>query len=94
MARTLPSLSALLAFEADARRLSFSRAAEDLHFTPGAISQQVRLLEGLLGESLFARTKRSVALTEVGMQMLPDARFGLEIRGRLPASLSPQPAGH
>jgi LysR family glycine cleavage system transcriptional activator len=82
MAKTLPSLSALLAFEAVARRLSFSRAAEDLHVTPGAISQQIRLLEGLLGESLFARTKRSVALTELGMQMLPDVQLGLETLSR------------
>jgi LysR family glycine cleavage system transcriptional activator len=82
MAKTLPSLGALQAFEAVARRLSFSRAAEDLHVTPGAISQQIRQLEGLLGTSLFTRTKRSVALTDVGMQMLPDVQLGLETLSR------------
>ena len=82
MLKTLPPLSALRAFEAVARRLSFSRAAEDLHVTPGAVSQQIRSLEELLGESLFVRTKRSVALTDVAMQMLPDIQAGLETLSR------------
>lgn len=77
-----PSLSSLRAFEAVARRLSFSRAAEDLHVTPGAVSQQIRQLEELLGRRLFARTKRSVALTEVAMEMLPEIQAGLETLSR------------
>lgn len=88
MRKTLPPLSSLRAFEAVARRLSFSRAAEDLHVTPGAVSQQVRFLEERLGESLFERTKRSVALTEVGMQMLPDVQLGLEILSRAMNSMT------
>jgi LysR family glycine cleavage system transcriptional activator len=89
----LPPLSSLRAFEAVARRLSFSRAAEELHVTPGAVSQQIRLLEELLGESLFVRTKRSVALTEVGMQMLPDVQLGLETLSRAINSKTASSAG-
>ena len=59
-------------FEAVARLLSFSKAAEELHVTPGAISQQIRSLEELLGTRLFDRTRRSVALTDVAIRMLPD----------------------
>jgi len=88
MRKTVPPLSSLRAFEAVARRLSFSRAAEDLHVTPGAVSQQIRFLEELLGESLFERTKRSVVLTEVGMQMLPDVQLGLEILSRAMNSMT------
>ncbi len=82
MSGTLPPLSALRAFEAVARRVSFSRAAEELNVTPGAVSQQIRLLEELLGHSLFARNKRSVALTEVATRMLPDIQAGLEALAR------------
>ena len=82
MSKPLPPLSALRAFEAVARRLSFSRAAEDLNVTPGAVSQQIRLLEQLVGERLFVRTKRSVALTEAAMHMLPDIQLGLETLSR------------
>ena len=60
MVRTLPPLSSLRSFEAVARQLSFSKAAEELHVTPGAVSQQVRSLEELLGTRLFHRTRRSV----------------------------------
>ena len=51
--RRLPSLHALRAFEAAARNMSFTRAAAELHVTPGAISQQVRGLEEELGQPLF-----------------------------------------
>lgn len=57
MARRLPSLTALRAFEAAARQGSFARAAEELHVTPAAISQQIKLLESYLGISLFNRSK-------------------------------------
>jgi len=93
MSGTLPPLSALRAFEAVARRVSFSRAAEELNVTPGAVSQQIRLLEELLGHSLFVRNKRSVALTEAATRMLPDIQAGLEAlaratsRSRIAASL-------
>jgi LysR family glycine cleavage system transcriptional activator len=86
MSDRLPPLASLRAFEAVARRLSFSRAADELHVTPGAVSQQIRFLEQHLGETLFARTRRSVALTEAGMKMLPDIQSGLETLARAVSS--------
>ncbi|WP_159917643.1 LysR substrate-binding domain-containing protein [Pantoea sp. 18069] len=62
----LPPLHAIRAFEAAARLASISRAAAELHVTPGAISRQVRGLEALLGVSLFERGHRSIALTDAG----------------------------
>jgi LysR family transcriptional regulator, glycine cleavage system transcriptional activator len=88
MSDRLPPLSSLRAFEAVARRLSFSRAAEDLHVTPGAVSQQIRFLEQHLGETLFARTRRSVALTETAMKMLPEIQAGLDTLSRALSSKS------
>ncbi|MFC7291831.1 transcriptional regulator GcvA [Hirschia litorea] len=67
----LPPLNALRAFEAAARRLSFTKAAEELNVTPGAISQQIRHLEEFSGGPLFRRTGRQVLLTEVGEATLP-----------------------
>jgi len=72
----------LRSFEAVARRLSFSKAAEELHVTPGAVSQQIRSLESLLRTRLFDRTRRSVALTDAAMRMLPDVQVGLESLAR------------
>jgi LysR family transcriptional regulator, glycine cleavage system transcriptional activator len=82
MSRSLPPLSQLRAFEAVARHLSFTRAAEELHVTPGAVSQQIRSLEQLLGEVLFVRTKRSVKLTDAAIRMLPDIQAGFEALSR------------
>lgn len=82
MSKGLPPLSALLAFEAVARRLSFSRAAEELHVTPGAVSQQVRSLEQRMGEPLFQRTRRSVSLTGAARLMLPDVQSALQLLAR------------
>ncbi len=66
MARRLPPLSALRPFEAAARLGSFSRAAEELHLTHGAISRQVRALEDHVGSSLFTRHGKRVTLTVSG----------------------------
>ena len=66
----LPPLSALHAFEAAARHMSFKAAAEDLHVTPGAISQQIKLLEDRLGTPLFLRQTRRIELTEAGQLLL------------------------
>lgn len=57
MARRLPPLNALRVFEAAARHRSFVRAAEELHVTPAAVSQQIKLLEDYLGVALFKRGK-------------------------------------
>lgn len=70
MPRQLPPLNALRAFEAAARHLSFVRAAEELHVTPAAISQQVKLLEDHLGVALFQRGKK-LALSEAANTVLP-----------------------
>jgi len=66
MAHRLPPLSALRPFEAAARLESFSRAAEELHLTHGAVSRQVRSLEEHLGTELFARHGKRVSLTPAG----------------------------
>ena len=55
MSRQLPSLNALRAFEAAARHMSFTLAAEELCVTQGAISRQIKLLEGHLKVPLFRR---------------------------------------
>ena len=66
MARRLPPLNALRAFEAAARHLSFTRAAEELFVTQAAISHQVKALEVWLGQPLFRRKNRNLYLTEAG----------------------------
>ncbi|WP_029007669.1 transcriptional regulator GcvA [Azospirillum halopraeferens] len=71
MRRHLPPLHALRAFEAAARHLSFSRAADELCVTQGAISRQVQSLEEWLGAPLFRRLTRRVELTEEGRLLLP-----------------------
>ena len=73
----LPPLNSLVAFEAAARHLSFTLAAEELHVTQGAISRQVRSLETYLGKPLFERANRSVRLTSCGLQ------YSQAIRGAL-----------
>lgn len=80
MSRRLPPLNALRAFEAAARHRSFARAAEELHVTPAAISQQVKQLEEHLGVSLFRRGK-VLALSEtagIALPLLSTAFDGLE----------------
>ncbi|SEB05978.1 transcriptional regulator GcvA [Variovorax sp. YR216] len=64
--RKLPPLNALKAFEAAARHVSFTKAAEELHVTHGAVSRQVSLLEDWLGATLFQRGASQVALTDSG----------------------------
>jgi LysR family glycine cleavage system transcriptional activator len=64
--QSLPPLTALRAFEAAARLLSFTRAARELHVTPAAVSHQIRGLERYLGVTLFRRTARRLVLTEQG----------------------------
>lgn len=74
----IPPLNALRAFEAAARRLSFTKAAEELNVTPGAISQQIRQLEDYAGTPLFKRTGRSVLLTDAAQATLPLVREAFE----------------
>lgn len=74
MARRLPSLNALRAFEATGRRLSMNGAALELGVTPGAISQQIKRLEEDLGLRLFERRPQGLALTEAGLGYLANVR--------------------
>lgn len=64
--RHLPNLAALRAFEAAARHQNFSRAAQEIHLTHGAISHQVRALEEELGLALFVRNGKKLSITEKG----------------------------
>src|SRR4051812_21869068 len=76
--RKVPSLNALRFFEASARRLSLTEAAEELCVTQGAVSQRVKSLEAELGEALFHRTKNGLVLTQVGERLASGVREGLE----------------
>lgn len=78
MSYRLPPLAALRAFEAAARHLSFKKAAEELHVTPAAISQQIKALESYLGQGLFRRLTRALEVTPAGLAMLPKIREGFE----------------
>lgn len=79
MSRRIAPLNALRAFEAAARHLSFSKAAEELHVTPAAISHQIKALEEFCGVRLFQRMTRSILLTDDGQQVLPLLREGFDL---------------
>jgi len=78
VSRRLPPLNALRAFEAAARHLSFTRAAEELHVTPAAVSQQVKALEDWAGTPLFRRLTRALRLTDAGQTVLPPLQDGFD----------------
>jgi len=75
----LPPLVALRAFEAAARHLSFTRAAQELGVTHGAISHQVRGLEAYLGFALFRRLPRRLVLTEAGEALFTQVRTAFDL---------------
>src|SRR5512140_2534832 len=89
--RNLPSLDLLRGFEAAARNLSFTKAAEELFVTQSAVSRQVKTIEDHLGVALFARRHRALALTEAGhdlyrataqaLRQLSDAATKIRERG-------------
>jgi LysR family transcriptional regulator, glycine cleavage system transcriptional activator len=72
--RRLPPLNSLRAFEAAARHLNFSRAADELAVTPGAVSQQIQNLEDYVGAALFKRTPKGLLLTDAAQTALPALR--------------------
>jgi LysR family transcriptional regulator, glycine cleavage system transcriptional activator len=74
MPRRLPQLNALKAFEAAARHVSFTRAAEELCVTQGAVSHQVKALEAELGIKLFNRDRQGLIITEAGRDYLAVVR--------------------
>ncbi len=82
MADHLPPLTALRAFEAAARHLSFAKAAEELNVTPAALSFQIKNLETHLGRPVFRRLNRAVELTEAGRLLAPGLREGFDAIGR------------
>jgi LysR family glycine cleavage system transcriptional activator len=76
--RRLPPLNALKAFEAAARHESFTRAAEELCVTQGAVSHQVKALEAELGLKLFNRERQRLAITQAGRAYLEVVRDALD----------------
>ncbi len=78
----LPPLTALRAFEVVARRLSFARAAEELHVTKAAVAQQVRALEQEIGTPLVGRSGRGLVLTEAGLAGAPGLAEGFAMLAR------------
>ena len=79
MRKHLPSLNQLKAFEATARHLSFSKAADELHVTHAAVSHQVKALEDYLETRLFDRLTRSIKLTDKAKKYYQDAKEALDI---------------
>ncbi|NUX54605.1 MULTISPECIES: transcriptional regulator GcvA [Paraburkholderia] len=80
MRRRIPSIEALIAFEAAARHLSFTRSADELALTQSAVGRQVGSLEEYLGVPLFNRVKKRLSLTEIGQIYARQVRENL---GRL-----------
>jgi LysR family glycine cleavage system transcriptional activator len=74
MASKLPPLNALKVFEASARHLSFTRAAEELFVTQAAVSHQIKALEEFIGLKLFMRKNRALLLTEEGQSYYLDIK--------------------
>ena len=85
-----PSLNALRMFDAAARHLNFTLAAEELHLTQGAVAQQVRRLESELGFKLFERRARGLAFTEVGRRYHAPVRRALAIIDDATRKLRPE----
>ena len=88
MARRINSLTEVRAFRTAARLLSFTRAADELNVTQGAVSRQIKSLEETLGVELFHRQKKGLALTEQGMRLLPDASAALDLLDRATSALA------
>ncbi|WGW04844.1 transcriptional regulator GcvA [Tropicibacter oceani] len=78
MSDRLPPLTALRAFEAAVRHMSFAKAAEELHVTPAALSFQIKSLEEHLGQPVFRRLNRAIELTDAGRSLAPGTREGFD----------------
>jgi LysR family transcriptional regulator, glycine cleavage system transcriptional activator len=79
MKRKLPPLKAMQSFEATARHLSFTAAAEELNVTPAAVGHQVRALEDYFGQKLLNRSTRQVEMTEEARWVLPVITQALDL---------------
>jgi LysR family glycine cleavage system transcriptional activator len=86
--RRLPPLNALRAFEAAARHMNFSRAADELSVTPGAVSQQIQNLEDFIGVALFKRTPKGLLLTDAAQTALPALRDAFDKLGEAASQLT------
>lgn len=78
MTRSLPSTTALTAFESAAFHLSVTQAAKELNLTQGAVSRQIRNLESHLGVELFTRQRQRIRLTQAGTQYLEHVRAAFD----------------
>lgn len=78
MSQQLPPLTALRAFEAASRHMSFAKAADELNVTPAALSFQIKSLEEHLGTPVFRRLNRAVELTEAGHALTPGLSDGFQ----------------
>lgn len=93
MARQLPPLNSLRAFDAAARHLSFTKAADELHVTPAAVSQQIKVLEDYYGVRLFRRLTRALMLTDAAQAALPSLREGFDKLAEAAEKLKAHEAG-
>src|SRR5262245_43491747 len=95
MAVRLPSLDLLRGFEAAARHLAFTRAAQELHITQASVSRQIKTIEEQLGVTLFRRLNRALLLTEEGQALARAVAAALagitEAVARLPALAEDRP---
>jgi LysR family glycine cleavage system transcriptional activator len=82
MSKLLPGTRALRTFEAAARHLNFTRAADELGLTPAAVSHQIKEIEDQLDLVLFTRTSRTIRLTEAGHVLLEAAVDALDLLNR------------
>lgn len=89
-----PSLNGMIYFEAVARHGRVARAAEDLKVSPSAVSQQIKLLEEMLGVSLFRREKRQLSLTLEGEQLFMAVTSALGLLRNARQTVSRQRASH
>jgi LysR family glycine cleavage system transcriptional activator len=91
MVKALPPLAWFRAFEAAARRLSFTAAAEEIGMTQSAVSQHVKSLETSLGVPLFIRRARGLTLTDDGRRLLPQVGTALETLNAAASAFDPIP---
>lgn len=92
--RTLPSLDLLKGFEAAARHLNFTKAANELFLTQSAVSRQVQALEERLAVRLFVRQRRGLLLTPEGDRLFRSVQSALRQVQEVVDSLSQRPAGN
>ncbi|MGK7653903.1 LysR family transcriptional regulator [Roseovarius sp. B08] len=92
MTKSLPPLNWLRSFEAAARHLSFTTAAEEIGLTQSAVSQQIKSLETRLGVQLFIRHARGLALTDAGRRLLPEVDAPLQALSRAMVGMDTRPA--